>query len=157
MPKTSGRGSALRRVPQPMDLLSELQATDSSFPLTGLSTAESCTGGGSGVNGGGCIDETEGACSTSDQVSEIVNEVSSGEDSEFPFNGEHMHEEDDMECCRGADCEKGVYCTTTTTSSSRNTVITSTSTIRPVNSCNSLASPSSTYETSKQLHLRLRS
>ncbi|VUZ45544.1 unnamed protein product [Hymenolepis diminuta] len=146
VPKTSGHGSALRRVPQPMDLLSELQATDSSFPLTGLSTAESFTGGGSGVNGGGCTDETEGACSTSDQVSEIVNEVSSGEDSEFPFNGEHMHEEDDMDLCRGADSEKGVCCTTTTTSSSRNTVVTSSSTIRPANSCNSLASPPSTYE-----------
>ncbi|VDO04708.1 unnamed protein product [Rodentolepis nana] len=141
VPKTSGHGSYLRRIPQPMDLLSELQATDSSFPLTGLSNAESCAGGC--VD---CIDETEGACSTSDQVSDIVNEVSSRENLECGSGGDHMHEEDDMGYYRGGGHRNDGYCTTTTASSSRNTVVTSTSTIRPANSCSSLASPSSVYE-----------
>lgn len=141
---------ALHRMPQPTDLLSELQATDSSFPLTGLSHADSAVGAAPSLNGGGgggCTDETEGACSTSDQVSEIVNELGPGEDPECAFNGGIMHEEEcDLGGCYG---ENGVYCATTTTSSGRNTVITSTSTIRPANSCSSLASPSSTYDTSK--------
>nr|CDS32840.1 RUN domain containing protein 3A [Hymenolepis microstoma] len=146
VPKTSGHGSSLHRIPQPMDLLSELQATDSSFPLTGLSNAESCAGGG--VD---CIDETEGACSTSDQVSEIVNEVSSRENLDCGSSGDHMHEEDDMGCYCGVGCGNNAYCTTTTTSSSRNTVVTSTSTIRPANSCSSLASPSSAYEANSSM------
>uniref|UniRef100_A0A5K3F4M9 RUN domain-containing protein n=2 Tax=Mesocestoides corti TaxID=53468 RepID=A0A5K3F4M9_MESCO len=109
VPKVASGG--VPRRPQ-LDLLSELQQTDSSFPVTGiLSTSVS----------GGASEETEGACSTSDQVSEIANEVA---DAEVEFGGDYA----------------------TATSSSQNTVITSTSTLKPANSCHSLASPPSTNE-----------
>ncbi|VDD75198.1 unnamed protein product [Mesocestoides corti] len=112
VPKVASGG--VPRRPQ-LDLLSELQQTDSSFPVTGiLSTSVS----------GGASEETEGACSTSDQVSEIANEVA---DAEVEFGGDYA----------------------TATSSSQNTVITSTSTLKPANSCHSLASPPSTNEAGK--------
>ncbi|VDM32678.1 unnamed protein product [Hydatigera taeniaeformis] len=113
VPKTVVGGS-LRQLPPQLDLLSELQQTDSSFPLTGLSLLASGDGGGGG-------DETEGACSTSDQVSDIVNEVASEEETAFGSSAS------------GGEC---AGCPTTT-SSSRNTVLTSTSTIRPTNSLGS--------------------
>lgn len=130
VPKTVVGGS-LRRSPPQLDLLSELQQTDSSFPLTGLSSLASGEGGGGGGGGGG--EETEGACSTSDQVSDIVNEVAPEEETAFGSPGS------------GGD--RGGYATTT--SSSRNTVLTSTSTIRPTNFSNSLASSLSIHETGR--------
>ncbi|KAM7540838.1 hypothetical protein Aperf_G00000028027 [Anoplocephala perfoliata] len=131
VPKSSGRGSTLQQPPPQLDLLSELQiATDSTFPLTGLSSIAG--------EGGGGTDETEAACSTSDQVSEIVNELAVGENRDV-FDG-------DVPEVNGND--HYTYCPTAT-SSSRNTVLTSTSTIRPANSCSSLASPSCFYD-SKQ-------
>ncbi|VDK24127.1 unnamed protein product [Taenia asiatica] len=127
VPKTVVGGSSRRSPPQ-LDLLSELQQTDSSFPLTGLSSLASGEGGAGGGGGG---EETEGACSTSDQVSDIVNEVAPEEETAFGSAGS------------GGDC--GGYATTA--SSSRNTVLTSTSTIRPTNFSNSLASSPSINET----------
>ncbi|KAL5961939.1 RUN domain-containing protein 3A [Taenia solium] len=129
VPKTVVGGSSRRSPPQ-LDLLSELQQTDSSFPLTGLSSLASGQGGAGGGGGGGG-EETEGACSTSDQVSDIVNEVAPEEETAFGSAGS------------GGDC--GGYATTA--SSSRNTVLTSTSTIRPTNFSNSLASSPSINET----------
>ncbi|KAL5113102.1 RUN domain-containing protein 3A [Taenia crassiceps] len=128
VPKTVAGGPSRRSPPQ-LDLLSELQQTDSSFPLTGLSSLTSGEGGGGGGGGGGG-EETEGACSTSDQVSDIVNEVAPEEDTAFGSSGS------------GGDC--GGY--TTATSSSRNTVLTITSTIRPTNLSNSLTSSPSIHE-----------
>nr|CDS15443.1 RUN domain containing protein 3A [Echinococcus granulosus] len=127
VPKTVVGGSSRRSPPQ-LDLLSELQQTDSSFPLTGLSLLTSEEGGDGGGGGGG--EETEGACSTSDQVSDIVNEVAPEEEIVFGSSAS------------GGDCGG----CTTTTSSSRNTVLTSTSTIRPTNVSSSLASSLSIHE-----------
>ncbi|CDS40270.1 RUN domain containing protein 3A [Echinococcus multilocularis] len=126
VPKTVVGGSSRRSPPQ-LDLLSELQQTDSSFPLTGLSLLTSEEGGDGGGGGG---EETEGACSTSDQVSDIVNEVAPEEEIVFGSSAS------------GGDCGG----CTTTTSSSINTVLTSTSTVRPTNVSSSLTSSPSIHK-----------
>ena len=124
----------MRHAPPQLDLLTELQQTDSSFPLTGLSSFASLETG----NDYGC-EETEGACSTSDQVSDIVNEIVI----------ENENRADILIVRKESSSSGGEGGFATTTNSSRNTVLTSTSTIRPAISCTSLASPSNICEVSK--------
>ncbi len=109
VPKTAPTAASSRQ-PQ-LDLMSELQQTDSSFPITGL-TNTTTSSSANGDNGGNC--------STSDQVSEIA-----------------------MDVCMTNEVADYEDYGTTATSSSRNTVLTSTSTIKPANSCVSLTSPMS--------------
>lgn len=128
LPKTAPTNSSMMRQPQ-LDLMSELQQTDTSFPITGLTNNSS---------------DGHAALSTSSQVSEIALDMTTevADDND----GLLTNEEGDGQGYCGVD-DDGVPAATT--SSSRNTVLTSTSTIKPATSCVSLASPLSNNEAGK--------